>query len=224
MATASAYDRIGSFSMPAPAMTLDAFRAWAASEDFPESGKVTYYAGRVVFDMSPQQYYTHLAVLEAINSTIGVLVRQLDTGRYFPDGGWLTNDAADVSNEPDAMFVSWRSFESGRFAMKHGDQEDSPQMVGAPDWVCEVLSDASVEKDTVVLREAYHKAGIPEYWMLDARGEQVDFKLLIAGEQGYAEAPADGDGWRRSPVFGREFHLSRDRDRVNRWRYCLAHR
>ncbi|MEM9185483.1 MAG: Uma2 family endonuclease [Planctomycetota bacterium] len=224
MSTASAYDLIGSFQVPAPVMSLDAFRAWAASSDFPERGKVTYYNGRLIFDMSPQKYYTHLAVLDAINSSIGVLVRELDLGRYFPDGGWITHDDAAVSNEPDAMFVSWKSFESGRFAMREGDEEDTLEMTGPPDWVCEVLSDSSVEKDTKVLREAYFKAGIPEYWLIDARGEEIDFKLLVAGAEGYGEAPATADGWRRSPVFGREFHLSRDRDRVNRWRYCLSHR
>lgn len=224
MSTASAYDRIGSFTMPAPVMSLDAFRAWAASDDFPESGKVTFYDGRVIFDMSPQKYYTHLALLDAINKSVSVLIDDLDLGRYFPDGGWITNDGARVSNEPDAMFVSWDAFSSGRFTMKEGDGNDTLQMVGTPDWVCEVISDSSARKDAVVLREAYFKAGIPEYWLIDARGEEIDFKLLVAGDSQYEEAPADGDGWRRSPVFDREFHLSRHRDRVNRWRYKLTHR
>ncbi|NOZ40252.1 MAG: Uma2 family endonuclease [Planctomycetes bacterium] len=96
-------------------------------------------------------------------------------------------------------------------------------LYGTPDWVCEVVSDSSVKKDTKRLRQAYHKAGIPEYWLIDARGEEIDFRILVWQEGGYVEAE-DIDGWRRSPVFDCQFQLTRSRNRVGNWRYDLSRR
>jgi Uma2 family endonuclease len=77
-----------------------------------------------------------------------------------------------------------------------------------------------VGKDTTRLREAYHKAGIPEYWLVDARGEEVSFQVLQRRQRRYAPAPVR-DGWQRSAVFGRSFKLERRRIRRGLWRYIL---
>lgn len=224
MSTASAYDRIGSFELPGPLTSLDKFRAWADSEHFPQHGKVTYYAGRVLFDMSPERYESHSSLKREITYGIERVVRGSDLGDLYIDGSWFTHDEADVSNEPDVMFATWETLAEGRLEPAP-DQNDEKytQLVGTPDWVCEIISDSSERKDDVVLREAYFRAGVPEYWLIDARGAEIDFKLLVAGEQGYEEA-THRDGWRRSPVFACEFHLSRERNRVGRWLYKLAYR
>ena len=209
-------------------MTLDGFRAWAASEKYPERGKVTYFDGRLLLDMSPEYFDRHVSIKRELTFIIESIVRAGDLGEVYPDGSWLTQSQAKVSNEPDVMFAYWDTLSSGKLTLipskKKSPDDDGIELRGTPDWVCEIVSDSSVEKDTVVLREAYFRAGIPEYWLLDARGDEIDFKLLVAEAEGYGEAPATADGWRRSPVFDREFHISRDRDRVGRFRYKLAHR
>ena len=211
--------------VPATKMTLDDYRAWVYSDDFPERGRVTFVNGRVIIDMSPERYDLHVAIKESLNSTLGPLVRQFDRGRYYPDGGLITNATAGVSNEPDALFATWETLESGALAPPAGSVNDDRYMelVGAPDWVCEIVSDSSVEKDTKHLRAAYHKAGIREYWLIDARGEAIDFQLLVRADGGYQGAPLV-DGWAYSPVFEREFRLTRERDRLGRWKYDLHHR
>ena len=52
------------------------------------------------------------------------------------------------------------------------------ELDGSPDMVLEVVSDSSVEKDIDVLMDLYWKAGIREYWLVDARGERIEFKIL----------------------------------------------
>jgi Uma2 family endonuclease len=86
--------------------------------------------------------------------------------------------------------------------------------------VLEVLSDSSVVKDTRQLREAYHRAGIPEYWLVDARDEDINFQILYRRKRGYAAAPVR-DGWQASRVFGRSFRLGRQRDEFGLWEYTL---
>jgi Uma2 family endonuclease len=87
----------------------------------------------------------------------------------------------------------------------------------------EIVSNTSVRKDTRRLREAYHRAGIREYWLIDARGEEIHFQVLQHTPAGYVAAPGRG-GWQRSAVFGRLFRLQRRRGRLRLWRYTLESR
>ncbi len=89
-----------------------------------------------------------------------------------------------------------------------------------PDWGLEIVSDHSVRKDTVFLREAYHRAGVPEYWLIDARGEDQSFQILLRRKTGYAASPIR-DGWQRSKVFERSFRLERVLDEFGLWEYTL---
>jgi Uma2 family endonuclease len=64
----------------------------------------------------------------------------------MPDGMWITNDEADLSNEPDAVFASWDTLESGRAVLS----SDELELIGSPDWVLEIVSKSSVRKDRSV--------------------------------------------------------------------------
>ena len=41
-------------TVPETAHTLAGFREWATSDEFPESGKISYLAGDLFIDMSPE--------------------------------------------------------------------------------------------------------------------------------------------------------------------------
>lgn len=72
-------------------------------------------------------------------------------------------------------------------------------------------------------RAAYHRARIPEYWLVDARGESINFQILRWHEDGYRPAPKRR-GWQRSRVFGCSFRLVRKRDELGLWEYTLQTR
>jgi Uma2 family endonuclease len=61
----------------------------------------------------------------------------------------------------------------------------------------EIVSAGSVEKDTQTLRELYWKAGIAEYWLVDARGERLAFDILRHAAKGYV-ATRKAAGWLKS--------------------------
>ena len=94
------------------------------------------------------------------------------------------------------------------------------ELEGTPDWVLEVVSKSSVTKDTQLLRGRYFRAGIPEYWLVNARGKEIDFQILIRGGTDYIPSATVGD-WQRSRVFLRKFRLMRRRGRMNFWEYTL---
>ena len=80
------------------------------------------------------------------------------------------------------------------------------ELEGSPDMVLEVVSDSSVKKDYELLREAYWKAGIREYWLVDARGDKLEFQILKHTSKSYSPIRAAG-GWIKSAVFGESFRL-----------------
>lgn len=75
----------------------------------------------------------------------------------------------------------------------------------------EIVSDSSVRKDTIQLRRAYFLAGIPEYWLIDARGETIDFQMLRSGSERHEPAPIV-DGWQFSATFSRWIRLEKQSD------------
>ena len=130
--------------------------------------------------------------------------------------------AADVSNNPDAIFVRWESFDEGRVKMV--GRPDAPgqyvELEGTPDLILEIVSNSSVKKDTQELREAYHRAGVPEYWLVDARKEQIEFHVLQHRKSKYFPTKRK-EGYHWSNVFARLFRLERSRGRRNLCRYRL---
>ena len=201
-------------------MTLDQFRAWQETEDYPQSGKVLFTDGRLYFDMSPERIDFHSALKTTLTRVLDTLVLENDLGRFYTDGPTIVEKKSGVSNEPDAVFASWETIKSRKLTIPKEKRGQHIEFIGTPDWVCEIVSDFSVDKDTKVLRQAYHKAGIPEYWLIDPRGDDIDFQLLVWHEEGYLAA-ADDAGWKQSPVFAREFRFTRQRDQVGWWMYDL---
>jgi Uma2 family endonuclease len=150
------------------------------------------------------------------------LNREDQRGEFYGDGVLVTNEAAGVSNNPDGTFALAKSLRSGyvRFVPRAGEHSQYIEIEGTPDWVMEVASDSSVGKDTQQLHAAYHRAGIREYWLIDARGDEIVFLILYGRKTGYRATPVK-DGWQQSRVFGRSFRLERQHDVLGFWEYTL---
>lgn len=208
--------------VPSDVFTLDGFRNWAHSAKFPESGRICFIKGNVEIDMSPEELFHHNSVKSDLYIDFGTLVRRLKLGRVFVDGAFLVNQEAELATEPDLIFCSYDSIRRHRvrFTAKGRRTTRLVEIRGAPDLVGEIVSDSSVRKDTVTLREAYFEAGIPEYWLIDARGRTVRFQILVPGKSGYVSVKADADGFLRSNVLGRQVRLIRETDEEN----CAAYR
>ncbi len=201
---------------------MDGFREWAVSEAFPERGKITFVAGEVIVDMSPESIEIHSFIKTEVSIVLGSLVRQHKIGRFFLDRVLLTNKQASVSNEPDASFVFSETLTSGRahFVPSKDVPHISKEIIGTVDWVLEIVSPSTRRKDKVLLRKAYFDAGIPEYWLIDALEDEIDFQLLVRGNREYTPVAAEG-GWLASPTFGKSFKLERAIDEDGFLEYTL---
>ena len=201
---------------------LETFRRWATSEEFPDQGRFAFLNGNVWMDLTMEHAFSHNQVKGAINAALTVLVQQEDIGLYFPDGMLLSNTEAALSTVPDGVFVMHDRFSSGAMNGVEGAEGDFVELIGTPDMVLEVVSKWSEEKDTVDLFDLYWRAGIPEYWLVDARSDRVRFDIYRRGARGYAVNRRQADGWVKSAVFGRAFRLVRGRDRAGNPKYNLG--
>jgi Uma2 family endonuclease len=192
--------------VPSWVIDLESFRRWSDDDAFPEQGQFSFLDGEVWIDMSKEQLYSHTEVKTEINTVLRTLVKTGRLGRYLAEGAFVSNAVANVSNQPDGVFVSTESVERGRVRSVEGKAEGHVELEGSPDMVLEVVSPGSVEKDTEVLRQAYATAAIREYWLVDARKEACQFNILHLNRRAYTST-RKRDGWARSNVFGRWFRL-----------------
>jgi Uma2 family endonuclease len=208
-------------SIPTWVVDLESFRRWADADDFPEDGRAWYLQGEVWIDLSKQQIFTHVLVKTEFTAVLSNLVKTASLGLFLGDGVLLSNSAADICGVPDALFVSQATLESDRVHLVEGWEAGHVELEGAPDMVLEVVSASSVQKDTVILRQAYWQAGIREYWLVDARQEPVRFDIFRRTARGYTTA-RKRDGWLKSAVFGRSFQLTQSINALGHPEYSLA--
>lgn len=195
--------------VPGWVVDLESFRRWSDDDAFPESGQISFLLGEVWVDMSKEQLFTHNQVKTEFTRVVAGLIKASRAGRYYSNGAFLSNVEADISNQPDGMFVSHESVREKRVRIIEGQREGHVELEGSPDMVLEVVSRSSVGKDTEVLRQAYAKAGIREYWLVDARVEPARFDILRQGRSGHTPVRKRA-GWARSEVFDRWFRLRQE--------------
>lgn len=196
--------------IPAGITDLAKFRAWATSDSFPERGRIDWIAGRMEVDMSPEDLNTHGTRKAAIAAQLWALVHETEKGAVFIDRARLSSPEADLSAEPDIIVLFIETIQSGRARLVPKAKRGPDRFIeveGTADLVVECVSDASTAKDRKRLREAYHRAGVREYWLVDARGKELEFQVLLHRSDGYAPSPANAEGFVRSEVLDRSFRL-----------------
>ncbi len=195
------------------------YRRWARSPEFPQTGRFAYLAGKIWVDMSPEELMTHNLVKGEYASVLTRLLKTIRRGKYFHDRTLITNVAAGLSTEPNGTFVSFKTFKSRRVKLVRG-VEGWIEMAGSPDMTLEVVSVSSVKKDTVTLRELYWKAGVREYWLVNALKAELQFDILRHTRSGYV-APRKRADWVESKVFGKSFKLTSKPDELGYPEYTL---
>ena len=102
--------------------------------------------------------------------------------------------------------------------------DDFVEIEGSVDLIVEIVSDSSVRKDTQELPIAYFAAGVREYWIADARGDELVFHLHHRGSDQFEPTKRDHKGFQRSAVLDRRYRLERGRDQHGFWRFELIDR
>lgn len=199
----------GKVRIPGWVVDLATFRRWVRSGELQEKLRAHFLDGEVWVDLFMEEAFSHNFVKNAVYAALMPLTA--GRGLFFSDGMLFTNDDAGIGTEPDAMFVSDESLESGRVELAAGADPEATatEIVGSPDLIVEVVSRSTEEKDTELLMAKYHDAGVTEYWVSDARDEDdIRFDILKWNKKEYTAAQKSG-GWVKSAVLGKSFRLVR---------------
>ncbi len=126
--------------------------------------------------MSPAPTLSHQDITGTLYSSILVYLRKKKIGKVFisPIDVFINRDNAF---QPDIVFVATVNFSILK--------EDG--IYGAPDLVIEILSPGTKKLDLTKKKDAYEKAGVKEYWVVDPvtkevlgfhpiKGKYVEFK------------------------------------------------
>ncbi len=179
----------GAMQIPPNITDLASFRSWAHSDDFPEEGRIAYLNGIIWIDLSMEQLYSHNQIKVQVTIVLGALANSLGGGLYMDDGMRLSNTDANLSTDPDGIYASYATLQSDRLRQVPGRHGGVVELEGTPYMVLEVVSESSVEKDTVTLPPLYQAAGISEFWRIDVRGE-LRFEILRLTPAGWTPAAA----------------------------------
>lgn len=212
-------------TIPTDVQSLADFRVWAASDVFPDRGRIDYLGRCIEVDMSPEDLHTHGKVKVEVIRVVAQTVTVQELGELFCDRARVSCAEADLSCEPDVVFVSEESLESGRARLvpqAGGEPDRYVEIEGSPDLVVEIVSDRSVAKDTRRLPPRYYQAGVREFWLVDARGKELVFCIHRRGPSAFEPVEADVDGFQLSAVLGRRYRLERSRNRHGRMTFQLT--
>jgi Uma2 family endonuclease len=200
---------------------LESFRRWRLSQEAPGQGEIAFLDAYLWVDLSMEEFLTHNQVKAAYDFALMSVVHAASLGRYVPDRMLLTNREANLNTEPDGLFFTWETLRCGRLRFVEREGQGIMELEGTPDQVLEVVSKSSVRKDTVLLRDLYFKAGIPEYWLVDVREDAMSFQILEHTPEGYV-ALAGVDGWIASKVLGKKFQLQKKTDPLGHPQFVVA--
>ncbi|MBX2899940.1 MAG: Uma2 family endonuclease [Cyclobacteriaceae bacterium] len=118
--------------------------------------------------MSPAPSVSHQDIAGTLYSSILVFIRKQQIGKVFisPIDVFLTKSNVF---QPDIVFVSNPNLSILK--------EDG--IYGSPDLVVEVLSTGTKKLDLTKKKDAYEKAGVKEYWVVDPEThEAIGFRLM----------------------------------------------
>lgn len=194
--------------IPMHIRTLAEFRQWAQSDEFPESGRIDFLGHRIEVDMSPEDFFTHGTPKFQIGRLLGNWIDEQDLGHVVSDRTRISSPLAELSAEPDIVFISYETFESDKARLipkASGEPDRFVEVEGAVDLVVEIISDSSVTKDTRRLPAAYFEAGIREFWLIDARGTELQFQIHHRGQTEFEPVEPDEEGFQVSAVLQHRF-------------------
>jgi Uma2 family endonuclease len=210
--------------IPLRIQSFEQFRRWALSDEFPENGRIDYLDGRIEVDMPAEDLFCHSSPKAAIIAGIWPRVRKRKLGHLFADRARVSSVAAGFSVEPDIVFVSYEAIASGSVTLtpKSGARKGRyVELQGAIDLIIEIVSDSSIEKDTRRLPRAYCAAGVREFWLVDARRDDLIFHIHRRGTTGFRRVRSDTNGFQRSAVLGCSYRFEREKDAAGFWIYEL---
>ncbi len=141
--------------MQAPAIKTDRRYTYADYLQFPDDQRWEIIDG-VAYDISPSPSVAHQDLSMELSVQVGAQLRGRPCRVIAApiDVRFENTDKTDKVVQPDLLVVC----DPGKIT--------SRGVVGAPDWIVEILSPATAGKDQIVKRALYEAQGVREFWLV----------------------------------------------------------
>ena len=132
--------------------------------------------------MSPAPSMNHQDISLEIAGYLRQFIKLVGLGRVFAAPADVELSAGDIV-QPDVFVV----------LNEHFDRLTHSRLIGAPDLVVEILSPGTMRHDLREKLDAYARAHVPEYWIVNPSEHVVE--LLVLAEDGvyYSSGAFQGD-------------------------------
>lgn len=157
--------------MTRPAILNDRHYTYADYLKFPEDERWEIIDG-VAYNMSPSPAERHQDLISELLTQVRSQLRGKPCRVYAApfDVRFEASETTSKVVQPDLLVVCDRSKITGS------------GVVGAPDWIIEILSPRTAGKDQIVKRQLYEANGVREYWLIQPFDRVVTVYRL--GENG----------------------------------------
>ncbi len=157
--------------MTRPAILNDRHYTYADYLKFPEDERWEIIDG-VAYNMSPSPAERHQDLISELLTQVRSQLRGKPCRVYAApfDVRFEASETTSKVVQPDLLVVCDRSKITGS------------GVVGAPDWIIEILSPRTAGKDQIVKRQLYEANGVREYWLIQPFDRVVTVYRL--GEHG----------------------------------------
>ena len=151
--------------------------AWPDLLALGEGVEAEIFDGEIVhkYGMSPRPAAPHGHVQAALS---GRLFPPFVDGEQGGPGGWWIVIEPDLELQahqivsPDV--VGWRRETLPEFPSER-------PVTAAPDWVCEVLSPSTAQRDRTVKADLYLRAGVKYFWLIDIEARTLEALVSESG-------------------------------------------
>jgi Uma2 family endonuclease len=142
-----------------PAAYRLTYQDWLRLPD--DGGRYEIVDGEIF--MTPAPSIRHQDISSRLHSRLGPFLESSGAGRLFaaPTGVRFSDD---VVVQPDLLVV----------LAEHRSRIAEQVIDGPPDLVVEILSPGTARRDLVAKRELYARFGVPEYWIVDSEGSNIE--------------------------------------------------
>ncbi|MCG8420845.1 MAG: Uma2 family endonuclease [Proteobacteria bacterium] len=126
-------------------------------------------------------------------------------GRRETPGGWWTSSDCEIELFPQERYLP--DVAGWKIDMVP-ERPRGARVRIRPQWVCEILSPKTAGRDKGVKQDAYHRAHVDHYWLVDP--EKQTLTVLAWADDGYQTIlnAGPGDRVRAEPFAERELELS----------------
>lgn len=146
--------------------------------------------------VNPRPMPRHAVVLRNLLSALRPF---FENGRMNGDADWIIWPEVELHLDPDVMVPDLSGWRRARMPFPDLDR----QATLVPDWVCEILSPSTRQRDLGIKRRLYRSHGVAFYWLVDPMRRTLDGLVADGTEWRSVAALSESEGG-RTPPFDRE--------------------